>query len=198
MRFLYNNKRQEAFRRELRARSTPAETILWQFIRAKRFMYFKFRRQYGVGKYILDFFCLKLRLAIEVDGDSHFNDKAIITDRIRETFLKKLDIRVVRFTNQEIYFDFENVMNRLRQSIIDRLPKIDTSPNPSYARRGTVKPNSFIKGESKPTPPRIELVPSHAREGARPARFALRPARLRIDEVDAGGSKAGGGGTVTH
>jgi len=132
VRFLYNNKRQEAFRRELRARSTPAETILWQFIRAKRFMYFKFRRQYGVGKYILDFFCLKLRLAIEVDGDSHFNDKAIITDRIRETFLKKLDIRVVRFTNQEIYFDFENVMNRLRQSIIDRLPKIDTSPNPSY------------------------------------------------------------------
>ncbi len=124
MRFLCNDKGQEKFRRELRARSTPAETILWQHIRAKRFMDFKFRRQYGVGKYILDFYCSKLRLAIEIDGDSHFEDTAIISDRVRESFLRKHNIQTIRFTNHDIYYDFENVVNRLRQAIIDRQPKL--------------------------------------------------------------------------
>ena len=68
--FLYNNSDHKEKRKLLRENQTDAERRLWQFLRNKQ-LGFIFRRQYGAGRYVLDFYCSKARLAIEVDGGGH-------------------------------------------------------------------------------------------------------------------------------
>ena len=67
---IHNNKNQKSRRKNLRNNMTKAEIILWSKLKGKQLGY-KFRRQHGIGKYIIDFYCPKLKLIIEVDGDVH-------------------------------------------------------------------------------------------------------------------------------
>ena len=73
----------------------------------------KFIRQYGVGSYVLDFYCPKLRLAIEVDGPSHFDIWAQEYDKTRQQFIEKFNIRFLRFTNEDIYQNLEGVTEEI-------------------------------------------------------------------------------------
>jgi len=99
-----------ALARENRKNLTEAEKIFWKLLSYKKTGY-KFLRQKPMGKFILDFYCSKLMLAIEVDGDSHDSKKYL--DKQRDLYLEQRGIRTVRFTNKEILNDIEKVKNRL-------------------------------------------------------------------------------------
>ncbi len=102
-----------------------AEVILWSKLKSKQVNGVKFRKQYSVGQYILDFYCPAYKLGIEVDGDSHFQDNN--ADKLKAEYIKKHGIELIRFTNTEIYNSLEYVI----QKIMD-----NTTPNPSLLRRG--------------------------------------------------------------
>lgn len=111
--FLYNNRDLRERRRELRNNPTEAERILWAHLSKKQIKGFRFLRQYGVGPYILDFYCPKLRLAIELDGAQHTKDETRIYDKERSEYLETEDIRVIRFWNDEVLKDIEGVIARV-------------------------------------------------------------------------------------
>ena len=94
------------------------ERKLWFYIRRKQ-LGVKFRRQHSIGKYIVDFFCCELKLAIELDGNSHFSEQVQAYDHQRTRDLNKLGIKVLRFTNEEVNHSIETVLGR----ITDALPQ---------------------------------------------------------------------------
>ncbi|MDP2659172.1 MAG: endonuclease domain-containing protein [Dehalococcoidia bacterium] len=99
-----------ARRRELRRNSTRAEALLWSLLRGRQIAGAKFRRQHKYGQYILDFYCLEHRLAIEVDGGQHFEQAAIYYDEARTRFLGERGVQVLRFTNLEVLNETESVV----------------------------------------------------------------------------------------
>ena len=90
----------QARARILRKKSTEAENYLWYFLRKRNFNGFKFRRQYVIGHYIVDFICIRKKLIIELDGGQH--SQAICYDERRTTFLESKGYIVLRFWNNEI------------------------------------------------------------------------------------------------
>ncbi|AXB30830.1 endonuclease domain-containing protein [Vibrio campbellii] len=108
----FNLKYQKQIRSQLRTNMPKPEEILWQRIRRKQ-LGVKFRRQHGIGRYIVDFYCAELNLVIEIDGDSHFSDEGKEKDTKRDAFMETLGIKVVRFTNEEVMKQTESVLERL-------------------------------------------------------------------------------------
>ena len=96
----FNKKTTKNFRKKLRKNQTRAEQILWFYIRKKRINGYKFRRQFGIGPYIIDFYCPKKKLAIEVDGGYHTD--CYEYDEKRSDYLRKMNVKVVRFSNEDI------------------------------------------------------------------------------------------------
>jgi len=91
------------FRRELRNHMTAAEVALWIMIKDKQLVGERFRRQFSVGHYIVDFYCHKYKLAIELDGAGHFTDEGRAYDARRTAFLNSVGITVIRFENLEVF-----------------------------------------------------------------------------------------------
>lgn len=75
---LFNKSETKEKRKELRKNLPKAEQIIWSKLRAKKFLNIKFRRQQGIGPYIVDFYCREYNFAIEIDGSSHLNESSII------------------------------------------------------------------------------------------------------------------------
>ena len=90
------------FAKTMRSNATDAEYLMWQLLRAKRFINLKFRRQHVIAPYIVDFYCHELGLVIELDGSQHGTDDAIEYDAERTRFLEALDLRVVRYWNHDV------------------------------------------------------------------------------------------------
>ena len=82
-------------------------------MRAKRFKDLKFFRQYGIGEYIVDFYCPKLKLVIELDGKIHFDKPHKEYDKIRDEFMQNLNILVIRFKNEEVIDNIDLVLKKL-------------------------------------------------------------------------------------
>ena len=80
----------------------------------------KFRRQHGIGHYIVDFYCPELALVIEVDGDSHFSETAQGNDKVRDGFLLSLDIMTVRIRNDDVMSNIEGVHQYIKHHIDSR------------------------------------------------------------------------------
>ena len=99
---VYNHKEYKTIRRNLRKQEVGEEKILWSKLRNKQ-QEFRFRRQYGIGKYIIDFYCPKLKFALEIDGVTHFEDEEIRNDLIREKFLNRFGVEIRRYTNNDVY-----------------------------------------------------------------------------------------------
>ena len=97
--------------KELRQNMTPAEKILWERLRAKRFKGLKFRRQQVIEGFIVDFYCHFLRLVIEVDGEIHNKQKEYDLERDRIITAKGLTI--LRFTNQQVIENIEVVLQAI-------------------------------------------------------------------------------------
>jgi very-short-patch-repair endonuclease len=115
--FLYNPKTLKDRRRELRKNQTPAEQKLWTLISKDKISGLRFLRQYGVGPYILDFYCAKIRLAIEIDGEIHNKEERKIYDKDREEYLKTLSIEIVRFWNNDVLNNTNKVLIELHNKI---------------------------------------------------------------------------------
>ena len=111
MQKLYNNKTLQPLRRKLRAASTDVERYLWQRLRSKQLLGLRFLRQYGVGKYILDFYCPAIRLAIELDGGQHATKQE--ADILRTSFLNSQDIIVLRFWNNDVFQNTDGIMQTI-------------------------------------------------------------------------------------
>lgn len=99
-------------RQELRGNATPHERLLWERLRKNR-LGVKFRRQASLGNYVVDFYCPKRRLAIELDGAHHAAPEVRAYDENRTQYLVSLGVRVLRFGNHEITADIENVCLRI-------------------------------------------------------------------------------------
>ncbi len=99
--------------REMRAGQTPAENHLWQRIRKEQVLGFKFRRQHTIDRFIVDFYCTKAHLVIEVDGSIH--DEQQEEDQLRSEFLESLGLRVLRFTNGEVLQQTDAVIERIAE-----------------------------------------------------------------------------------
>ncbi|MEK6546570.1 MAG: endonuclease domain-containing protein [Nitrospinota bacterium] len=106
-------KRNLNLKRKLRGEMTFAEKRLWLRLKGKQINGLKFRRQHGIGDYIVDFYCPEKRLVIEVDGDVHAYVKQIERDREREGYLKALGLQIVRYTNWDILTNLEEVVEDL-------------------------------------------------------------------------------------
>ena len=101
----------------LRRTETPTERMLWKYLRDKQFDGYRFRQQHGFGPYVLDFYCPSLRLCIELDGSIHDNEDAKQKDADRTVFLNQNRISVLRFRNEEVESNIEDVLNRIREFI---------------------------------------------------------------------------------
>lgn len=96
--------------KDLRKRQTPAENILWEALRKKKLDGYKIRRQHPIGRYIADFYCPKARLVIEVDGSIHELENIKEYDLTRQQELESRQIKVIRFDNDDIYNNLEEVV----------------------------------------------------------------------------------------
>ena len=101
------------FAKTMRHNSTDAEHLMWQLLRAKRFMNLKFRRQHVIKPYIVDFYCHEIGLVIELDGSQHGMDDAIEYDAERTNFLEALGLTVVRYWNYDVLGQTDVVLEDL-------------------------------------------------------------------------------------
>jgi very-short-patch-repair endonuclease len=116
---LFNHKYQKSYRRRLRNNATEAERLLWRHLKGRQLSGTKFRRQQGIGTFIADFYCPEYRLVIEVDGPTHWTKEEKEYDVMRESFIKQFGIRVIRFTNEEVYRNLDAVLARIAEELED-------------------------------------------------------------------------------
>lgn len=102
--------------RELRNNATHAEEVLWGYLKARP-LGLKFRRQHPYSFYILDFYCHSLKLVIEVDGKIHDQADIKLNDRIRQEKIENDGLRVLRFTNERILLDVQEVILEIEKFI---------------------------------------------------------------------------------
>lgn len=114
------------FAKTMRSNATDAEHLMWQLLRAKRFMNLKFRRQHVIAPYIVDFYCHELGLVIELDGSQHGTDDGKEYDTERTKFLEALGLKVVRYWNHEVLRQTDMVLEDLWQRCAELTNK--TSP----------------------------------------------------------------------
>ncbi len=98
------------FEKTMRSNATDAENLMWQLLRAKRFMNLKFRRQHVIAPYIVDFYSHELRLIIELDGGQHGTDDGKEYDAVRTNFLEALGLKVARYWNNDVLGNIEVVL----------------------------------------------------------------------------------------
>ncbi len=103
--------------RHLRANQTLTEKIVWAELKNRKFMNLKFRRQYPIGGFILDFYCAELKLAIEIDGKIHERQKEY--DKFRQELIEQKDLRFIRVTNEEVVRDVEILLGRVKAALLE-------------------------------------------------------------------------------
>lgn len=99
----------------LRKNQTLPEELLWKGLRNRKFLGLKFRRQYPVDGYIIDFFCFEKKLGIELDGVHHGDSDVKIYDNVRTLHLKSYDIKIMRFSNTKVLYDIDGVLEMIRK-----------------------------------------------------------------------------------
>jgi ATP-dependent helicase HrpA/adenine-specific DNA-methyltransferase len=112
-----NDRRLLKFARTMRSQPTDAEAKLWGLLRMRQLQGCRFRRQHRVGGYILDFYCLELRLAVELDGGQHADQAQMECDRRRTMRLNHLGIRVVRFWDDDVLKNTEVVAEEILRQL---------------------------------------------------------------------------------
>ncbi|HXH08985.1 MAG TPA: endonuclease domain-containing protein [Alphaproteobacteria bacterium] len=113
--------------RKLRKTQTDAEKLLWSALRNRQLLGLKFRRQYLVEPYILDFYCHKYRLGIELDGGQHYTNEGKQRDSTRDTFIAAQGVRILRFSDLDVLANLEAVL----QTIVAELSAL----TPTLSRR---------------------------------------------------------------
>lgn len=104
--------------KNLRQNMTDAEQKLWYYLRGKRFLGYKFKRQVPIGKYIVDFLCVDNKLIIELDGSQHLQQENISYDIERSEYLKSKGYKIIRIFDNELS-NIESVLEYIRINVED-------------------------------------------------------------------------------
>ena len=112
-----NKKDLKEIRQHLRSNGTAAEAVLWNALKGRRLDGWKWRRQFSVGDFILDFYCPEAKLAIELDGQPHYTIDGIISDDIKTEYLEETGIKVVRFENRMLREMPDVVLAKIRSEL---------------------------------------------------------------------------------
>ena len=92
---------------------TDAENMVWLKLRRKQLRGYSFYRQKIIGKYIVDFYCPKADLVIELDGGQHYSEMGQANDRARDDVLKKMGLKVLRFSDRDVFENMGGVMEKI-------------------------------------------------------------------------------------
>ena len=149
----YNRKSEQKNRRILRKRMTYCEKIIWIHLRNKQLGY-RFLRQYSVDQYIIDFYCPKLKLALEIDGNVHEEDDQKEKDFIRQKYLEQFGIKFIRIKNDEFLGNAKKAFRR----ITDEIKIIETPPPSSPLVKGRTTRKTGSRSGFRPTG---EIYPSY-------------------------------------
>jgi very-short-patch-repair endonuclease len=106
-------------RRKLRRNQTFCEKVVWLHLRNRRMLGYKFRRQYSVDKFVIDFYCPELKLAIEIDGSVHDNPENLRYDRRRQKYIEQFGIVFLRIKNSELLGNENLMFKRIEQTILE-------------------------------------------------------------------------------
>ncbi|MBI5422403.1 endonuclease domain-containing protein [Candidatus Peregrinibacteria bacterium] len=112
----FNRFEDNSKRKRLRLAMPKAEIILWSRLKGGQLKGLKFRRQYGVGPFVIDFYCPEHKLAIELDGDSHCTPEAEKYDQDRQSYIESFGIKFLRFTNADIYENLGEVLWKIAEA----------------------------------------------------------------------------------
>jgi len=113
---LYDVKLKE-FSQLLRKNMTDAEKLLWSKLRRKQLKGSQIYRQRIIDDYIVDFYCPKADLIIEIDGSQHYTDEGINKDKIRDNFLKIQGFKVLRFSDKEVFENLKGVVEKIYENL---------------------------------------------------------------------------------
>ncbi len=116
MTILYNTRNKISLRKQLRKSATPQEIIIWSRLRRKKLEY-KFKRQYSIGHYVVDFCCPARKLIIELDGWQHRQENNNGYDKERTRYLGNLGFKVLRFWNNDVNKNLEGVILRIEEEL---------------------------------------------------------------------------------
>ena len=111
-----NRKDLKEVRRSLRSNATSSEAVLWSCLSGSKLDGRKFRRQYSLGSFVLDFYCPAERLCVELDGSIHHDPTASLNDQWRDEQLKAVGIRTVRIENDELLANLDGVLELIRKN----------------------------------------------------------------------------------
>ena len=123
--YIYGTPKAKNHARHLRKTMTREEKILWGYYLRKYPI--RFHRQYAIGRYIADFYCIKAKLVIELDGSQHFMEAGEAYDQRRTAYMERFGIQVLRFTNKEILSNLYGVCEYIDLVVKNRLKKLQDS-----------------------------------------------------------------------
>ena len=126
----HNLKQTKSRRRELRRNATAAENRLWACLKKRQVHGCKFRRQYSIGPYILDFYCVAESLGIELDGAVHDDPARRDYDAARADYLTEQGVTVLRFENRRVFEDLDTVLDAIAFHLTNRPPTAPALPPP--------------------------------------------------------------------
>ena len=111
------NRKLKGVSRGLRSNMMDAERTIWRRVRRRQIKDLLFYRQKPVGNYVVDFYCPKAKLILEIDGGQHYEDKNIEADKIRAEYFKKLGFKILRFTNNDVLKNLDGVLNKIWEEV---------------------------------------------------------------------------------
>ena len=110
---LFYNKNLKGNARTLRKNMTDVERLLWSRIRRKQLKDYQFYRQKIIGDYIVDFYCPKTRLIIELDGGQHYGEEEMRKTKKRDVYLNNVGLKILRFSDREVFENLNGVLERI-------------------------------------------------------------------------------------
>ena len=111
------NQNLKPFCKELRKNSTDAERRLWSKLRLRQLKGFQFYRQRIIVNYIVDFFCPRAKLVIEVDGGQHYSGEKYDADSKRDKYLKSIGLKVLRYSDREVLMNIDGVLENILENL---------------------------------------------------------------------------------
>lgn len=109
----FYNTKLKTLSRQLRINMTEAERSLWSRIRAKQLKGYQFYRQRIIGNYIVDFYCPKAKLVIELDGGQHYSNEGLEKDQMRDDYLRVQELKVLRFSDRDVFENLNGVVEKI-------------------------------------------------------------------------------------